>query len=46
VPGANLDQSRSTWVLLNGDLRQVNRVRFFVDFIYESPLERGADFID
>ena len=45
VPGTELDQSRSTWVLLHGDLRRVHRVRLFVDFLCESLLERRADFI-
>ena len=45
VPGTTLDQSRSTWVLMHGDLRRVRRVRLFVDFLYESLLERRADFI-
>lgn len=45
VPGTALDQSRSTWVLMHGDLRRVQRVRVFVDFLCESLLERRADFI-
>lgn len=45
VPGTDLDQSRSTWVLMRGDLRRVQRVRLFVDFLYESLLERRADVI-
>lgn len=45
VPGTNLDQSRSTWVLMHSDLRRVKRVRLFVDFLYESLLERRADVI-
>jgi DNA-binding transcriptional LysR family regulator len=45
VPGTTLDRSRSTWVLLHGDLRRVRRVRLFVDFLYESLLERRADVI-
>lgn len=45
VPGTGLDQSRSTWVLMHPDLRRVKRVRLFVDFLYESLLERRADFI-
>lgn len=45
VPGTGLDQERSTWVLMHGDLRRVQRVRVFVDFLYESLLERRADFI-
>ncbi|MFT6774266.1 MAG: DNA-binding transcriptional LysR family regulator [Paracoccaceae bacterium] len=45
APGTALDQSRSTWVLMQGDLRRVRRVRLFVDFLYESLLERRADFI-
>jgi DNA-binding transcriptional LysR family regulator len=45
VPGTDLDQSRSTWVLMHGDLRRVYRVRLFVDFLHESLLDRRADFI-
>ncbi|WP_425070992.1 hypothetical protein [Sagittula sp. S175] len=45
VPGTELDQSRSTWVLMHGDLRRVRRVRLFVDFLNESLLERRADVI-
>lgn len=45
VPGTELDQSRSTWVLMHGDLRRVRRIRLFIDFLYESLLERRADFI-
>lgn len=45
VPGTDLDQSRSTWVLMHGDLRPVHWVRLFVDFRYECLLERRADFI-
>lgn len=45
VPGTALDRSRTTWVLMHGDLRRVRRVRLFVDFLYESLLERRADFI-
>lgn len=45
VPGTGLDQERSTWVLMHSDLRRVQRVRVFVDFLYESLLERRADFI-
>lgn len=45
LPGTGLDQSRATWVLLHGDLRRVQRVRLFVDFLYESLRERRADFI-
>ncbi|MCE0506624.1 LysR family transcriptional regulator [Roseivivax sp. GX 12232] len=45
VPGTALDQSRATWVLMHGDLRRVARVRLLVDFLYESLLERRADFI-
>ena len=45
VAGTELDQSRSTWVLMHGDLRRVRRVRLFVDFLYESLLSRRTDFI-
>ena len=33
VPGTELDQRRSTWVLLHSDLRRVRRVRLFVDYL-------------
>jgi len=45
VPGTALDQRRSTWVLLHGDLRRVRRARLLVDFLYDALLERRADFI-
>lgn len=45
VPGSQLDHSRSTWVLLHGDLRRVRRVRLFVDYLCAALLERRADFI-
>ncbi|MAS45754.1 MAG: LysR family transcriptional regulator [Rhodobacteraceae bacterium] len=45
VPGTDLDRRRSTWVLMHADLRRVHRVRLFVDFLYESLLERRADVI-
>ena len=45
VPGTHLDQSRSTRVLMHAELRRVQRVRLFVDFLYESLRERRADFI-
>lgn len=45
VPGTELSQDRSTWVLMHSDLRRVRRVRLFVDFLYDSLLERRADFI-
>lgn len=45
VPGTDLDQRRSTWVLLHGGLRRVRRARLLVDFVCEALLERRADFI-
>ena len=45
VPGTALDQRRSTWVLLHGDLRRVRRVRLFVDYLCDALLERRADFL-
>lgn len=45
VPGTELDHSRLTWVLMLGDLRRVQRVWLFVDFVYDSLLERRAEFI-
>ncbi|MCR9134503.1 MAG: LysR family transcriptional regulator [Alphaproteobacteria bacterium] len=45
VPGTDLDERRSTWVLLHQDLRRVRRVRLFVDYLCAALLERRADFI-
>ena len=45
VPGTSLDQRRSTWILLHGDLRRVRRARLLVDYISAALLERRADFI-
>lgn len=45
VPGTELNQERSTWVLLHPDLRRVRRVRVFVDYLCAALLERRADFI-
>ncbi|NRB17854.1 MAG: LysR family transcriptional regulator [Rhodobacteraceae bacterium] len=45
VPGTDLDERRSTWVLLHNDLRRVRRVRLFVDYLCAALLERRADFI-
>lgn len=45
LPGTSLDQRRSTWILLHGDLRRVRRVRLFVDYLYNALMERKADFI-
>ncbi len=45
VPRTDLDQRRSTWVLLHEDLRRVTRVRLFVDYLCDALLERRADFI-
>ena len=45
VPGTELDQRRSTWVLLHGDLRRVKRARLLVDYLSAALLERRSDFI-
>ncbi len=45
VPGTDFESSRSTWVLLHGDLQRVKRVRLFVDYLCAALLERRADFI-
>jgi hypothetical protein len=45
VPGTALDQRRSTWILLHGDLRRVRRARLLVDYLYGALQERRADFI-
>lgn len=45
VPGTVLDERRSTWVMLHGDLRRVQRVRVFVDYLCAALLETRADFI-
>ncbi|MEM9436359.1 MAG: LysR family transcriptional regulator [Pseudomonadota bacterium] len=45
VPGTPVDQTRSTWILLHGDLRRVKRARLLVDYLYAALLERRVDFI-
>jgi len=45
VPGTAFDTSRSTWVLLHGDLKRVRRVRLFVDYLCTALSERRAEFI-
>ena len=45
VPGTRLDQRRSTWILLHGDLRRVRRARLLVDYLSAALLERRTDFI-
>lgn len=45
VPGTQLDERRSIWVLLHSDLRRIRRVRLFVDYLCDSLLERRAEFI-
>ncbi len=45
VPGTDLDQSRSTWILLHGGLRRVRRARLLVDYLSDALLERRADVI-
>ena len=46
VPGTALDQRRSTWVLLHGDLRRVRRVRLFVDYLCDALLDRRTVFAE
>lgn len=45
VPGTALDQRRSTWLLLHGDLRRIKRARLLVDYLGDALLERRADFM-
>ncbi len=45
VPGTDLDQRRSTWVLLHGGLRRVRRARLLVDYLCDALLERRAEFL-
>ncbi|WP_439124281.1 LysR family transcriptional regulator [Marivita sp.] len=45
VPGTQLDQRRSTWILLHGGLRRVRRARLLVDYLSSALLERRAEFI-
>lgn len=45
VPGTDLDQRRSTWILLHGGLRHVRRARLLVDYLCDALLERRAAFI-
>ena len=45
VPGTGLDRTRTTWILLHGDLRRVRRARLLVDYLSTALLERRADFI-
>lgn len=45
VPGTEIDERRSTWILLHGDLRRVKRARLLVDYLSAALLERRADFI-
>lgn len=45
VPSTHIDQSRSTWILLHGDLRRIKRARLLVDYLSAALLERRADFI-
>ena len=45
VPGTQLDQRRSTWILLHGGLRRVKRARLLVDYLGAALLERRAEFI-
>ncbi len=45
VPGTELDQRRSTWILLHGGLRRIRRARLLVDYLSAALLERRAEFI-
>jgi DNA-binding transcriptional LysR family regulator len=45
VPGTQIDQRRSTWLMLHGDLRRVKRARLLIDYLNDALLERRADFI-
>jgi len=45
VPGTEIDQRRSTWILLHGDLRRVKRARLLVDYLSAALLEQRAEFI-
>lgn len=45
VPGTQIDQRRSTWILLHGDFRRIKRARLLVDYLSAALLERRADFI-
>ena len=45
VPGVELIDDRSIWLLLHSDLRKTARVRVFVDFMAEAILKRRADFL-
>jgi DNA-binding transcriptional LysR family regulator len=45
VPGTALDKTRSTWILLHGDLRRVRRARLLVDYLSTALLERRTEFI-
>ncbi|MEO1399551.1 MAG: LysR family transcriptional regulator, partial [Pseudomonadota bacterium] len=45
VPGTQMDRRRSTWILLHGDLRRVQRARLLVDYLSSALLERRANFV-
>lgn len=45
VPGTDLDQRRSTWILLHSGLRRARRARLLVDYLSSALLERRADFL-
>lgn len=45
VPGTELDDRRSLWVLLHADLRRVRRVRLFVEYLCDALRERRAEFV-
>lgn len=45
VPGTQIDQRRSTWILLHGGLRRIRRARLLVDYLSSALLERRADFV-
>lgn len=46
VPGTQIDNSRSTWILLHEDLRRIRRVRIFVDYLTNALLETRAKILD
>lgn len=43
VPGTQIDQSRSTWLLLHADLKHTTRVRVFVDYVSQALIHMRSD---
>ncbi|MDX8350279.1 LysR family transcriptional regulator [Cognatiyoonia sp. IB215446] len=41
MPGAEVDESRNTWVVMHEDLRRIRRVRIFVDFLAQALVAMG-----